>query len=69
MKIVFMISAALVTIGGLLLLFAPKMMIKIGEAFNRMATTDDIILLKRHIIGVFLLVIGIYLLYTSMNMV
>jgi len=69
MKLIFLISALLVSFGGILLLFAPKAMIKIGEAFNRMATTDDIILLKRHIIGVILLVIGIYLFYVSFNFI
>ncbi len=67
MDILFLISAIIVILGGLMLLIAPKVMIRIGEAFNRMSATDDIILLKRHVIGVLLLFMGFYLLYTYLH--
>ena len=68
--ILYIISAVLV-IGGSLIFFAPKYLIKIGESLNKEYGTksksksiimaDEKVFLNRHIIGPILILLGISL--------
>ncbi|MFQ6609361.1 MAG: hypothetical protein ACE5D7_01035 [Fidelibacterota bacterium] len=46
------------------MIFLPKLLIKIGDKINRMTVLDDIVFLKRYAVGLMLLVVGVYLVYT-----
>ena len=70
----YIISAILV-IGGLLIFFAPKYLIRIGESLNKEFGTksksktfmmaDEKVFLNRHIVGPILVLLGLVLIYIS----
>ena len=64
MKLFFLLSGLLVIFGGVLLIFLPKLLIKIGDKINRMSVMDDVIFLRRYEIVLMLLMVGVYLFYT-----
>ena len=76
--ILFILSAILV-IGGSLIYFAPKFLIRIGESLNKefgvkrkrtpLFLTDEKVFLNRHIFGPVLVLIGLILLYVSFYLV
>jgi len=75
--ILYIISAILV-IGGSLILFAPKYLIKIGESLNKEYGTksksktfmpaDEKIFLNRHIIGPIITLLGLILLFIAWHL-
>ena len=72
--ILFILSAILV-IGGSLIYFAPKFLIRIGESLNKefgvkrkrtpIFLPDEKVFLNRHIFGPVLVIIGLILIYLS----
>jgi len=62
----FFFIAVISTIVGLLLLFAPQVLEKLGRLVNRFYITDDVIFEKRFIFGIFLLVASGVMIYTYM---
>ncbi len=76
--ILFIISAILM-IGGILIFFAPKFLIKISEPLNKefgakrksktFILADEKVFLNRHIFGPVLLLIGLILIYFSFYLV
>jgi len=64
MKLFFLLSGVLVIFGGILLIFLPKLLIKIGDKINQITIMDDLIFLKRYVVGLTLLLVGFYLVYT-----
>ena len=77
--ILFIISGILM-IGGLLIFFAPKFLIRISESLNKefgvksksksktFILTDEKVFLNRHIIGPILVLLGLILIYISLNL-
>ncbi len=63
MTIGYLIIAILLMVGGGFLIFAPKLIIKFSESLNRWATTDDVILYKRHLVGIIIMLISVYMIY------
>ena len=77
-NILFILSAILL-IGGVLIFFAPKFLIRISEPLNKefgakrkknknLILPDEKVFLNRHIFGPVLFVIGIILLYLSYSL-
>ncbi len=64
MKLFFLLSGLLLLIGGVLLIFLPGILIKLGDKINRMTLIDDFVFFKRYVFGLLLLLTGIYLIYT-----
>ncbi len=64
MEKLLLIAAVIVLIGGALLLAAPKVLIKADEMLNRLTTTDSTVLSKRYIVGVLLVLAGIFMVYS-----
>ena len=73
--ILYIISAILV-IGGSLIFFAPKYLIRMGESLNReygtkskskpVMISDEKIFLNRHIIGPILAILGLILIFIAL---
>jgi uncharacterized protein YjeT (DUF2065 family) len=54
-------------ISGILLLFAPRVLVKTGETLNHMFPEfDEAILSKRKVFGVLLILIAVFLAYTML---
>jgi len=51
---------------GLLLLVAPKMLVKLGEQTNRLYNIDGLIYRNRYVFGLFLMVAGAFMVYTTL---
>jgi len=76
--ILFIISGILM-IGGLLIFFAPKFLIRISEPLNKEFGTksksrtfipaDEKVFLNRHIIGPILILLGLILIYISFYLI
>ena len=73
LAIILFIISAILMIGGLLIFFAPKFLIRIGESLNKefgvkrkrktLFLTDEKVFLNRHIFGPILVIIGLILIY------
>ena len=73
--IILYIFSVILMFGGLLIFFAPKLLIKMGEPLNKeygtkqkgktLIPTDERIFQRRYIIGPVLVLIGLTLLYYS----
>ena len=63
MDVIYLFVALLLLAGGVMLIFAPKAMIRFSESLNRWASTDDMILYNRHTVGAVILLIAGYMLY------
>ena len=76
--ILFVISAILI-IGGLLIFFAPKFLIRISEPLNKefgvkrkkktLLFSDEKVLQNRHTVGPALVVLGLFLIYLSFYLI
>ncbi len=79
LAIILFILSAILMIGGLLIFFAPKFLIRISEPFNQefgvkrkrkiIIPTDEKVFLNRHIFGPVLVLIGLILLYFSFYLI
>ncbi len=79
LAIILFILSAILMIGGILILFAPKFLIRISEPFNKkfgikrksktIIPTDEKVFLNRHIFGPVLVLIGLILLYFSFYLI
>jgi len=61
--------ACILVLSGILLIFSPKTLIKLGEYFHQNASTNDIITdyfiySHRHSIGIILIALAVFLTYT-----
>jgi hypothetical protein len=63
MQLVLLIFGILAFLTGILLLVAPKALLKAGEVLNRMLAIDDVIFSQRLIFGIFLLLAGAFMIY------
>jgi len=50
---------------GLLLLIAPKMLVKLGEQTNRLYNIDGLIYRNRYVFGLLLMGAGAFMVYTT----
>ncbi|MEE8340682.1 MAG: hypothetical protein V3R52_01145 [Candidatus Neomarinimicrobiota bacterium] len=76
--ILYVISTILI-IGGLLIFFAPKLLIRISEPLNKefgvkrqkktLIFSDEKVLQNRHTVGPFLVALGLILIYFSIYLV
>lgn len=78
--IILFIMSAILVVGGFLIFFAPKFLIRISEPLNKEFGTkmkksktiifnDEKVFLNRHIFGPVLVIIGLVLLYFSFYLV
>ncbi len=51
---------------GILLLVAPKSLVKLGEQTNRLYNIDGLIYRNRFVFGLFLMVAGAFMVYTTL---
>ena len=51
---------------GVLLLVAPKALVKLGELSNRLYNIDGLIYRNRYVFGLFLMVAGAFMVYTTL---
>jgi len=51
---------------GILLLVAPKSLVKLGEQTNRLYNIDGLIYRNRYVFGLFLMVAGAFMVYTTL---
>jgi hypothetical protein len=51
---------------GVLLLLAPKVMVKLGEQTNRLYNVDGLVYRNRYIFGGLLFMAGLFLVYTTL---
>ena len=51
---------------GILLLVAPKALVKLGEQTNRLYNIDGLIYRNRYVFGLFLMAAGTFLVYTTL---
>ena len=63
MRILFLIVAIFAMVLGFLLLFAPRLFVRASTILNRIIATDEVILSRRLVFGVFLIGAGIYMIY------
>lgn len=61
--VIFLCIGLIGIISGLIMLFNPQILVKWGEFLNRVLVRDESFYRKRNIIGVFLVLAGLYLLY------
>lgn len=79
LAIILFILSAILMIGGLLIFFAPKFLIRISEPMNKefgvkrksktLILTDEKVFQNRHIFGPVIVLIGLILLYFSFYLV
>lgn len=50
---------------GILLLVAPKVLVKLGEQSNRLYNIDGLIYRNRYVFGLFLMAAGAFMVYTT----
>ena len=63
MKILFLVVSIIAFVSGILLLFAPGLLIKVGNVLNQVFTTDEVILSRRLLFGILLIIVGIFMIY------
>jgi hypothetical protein len=51
---------------GVLLLVAPKILVKLGEQTNRLYNIDGVFYRNRYLSGAFLIVAGVFMVYTTL---
>lgn len=68
MEYIYLTVGIIAAVVGLLLLFNPKLLVKVGETLNRTLTVDDIIFSKRTIFGILLVITGIFMFYRYINL-
>ena len=66
MRNLAILLALLSTIIGVLLLAAPKTLIKLGEQTNRLYNIDGVVYRNRFIFGGLLFLAGFFLIYTTL---
>ncbi|NQV38433.1 MAG: hypothetical protein HQ509_10570 [Candidatus Marinimicrobia bacterium] len=65
MDIILVITGPIAILFGILLLFFPKLLIKLSEYSNQVVTSKDDSMKNRYVIGGILTVSGLFLLYQS----
>lgn len=68
MEYIYLTVGIIAAVVGLLLLFNPKLLVKVGETLNRTLTVDDIIFSRRTIFGILLVITGIFMFYRYINL-
>lgn len=68
MEYIYLTVGIIAAVVGLLLLFNPKLLVKVGETLNRTLTVDDIIFSRRTIFGILLVITGIFMIYRYINL-
>jgi len=61
--IIIVVIGVISVFSGLLMLFKPELLVKWGEALNRVLTTEEIFYQRRNFFGVLLLLAGIFMFY------
>ncbi len=68
MEFVFLLATIIVLIFGILLLIAPKYLLRVSEMLNRVVAIDATIISRRLVFGVIILIAGLYMLYVYINL-
>lgn len=68
MEYIYLTVGIIAAVVGVLLLFNPKLLVKVGETLNRTLTVDDIIFSRRTIFGILLVITGIFMFYRYINL-
>lgn len=63
MATLFLVIGIISFLTGVGLLFAPRVLIRIGEWLNRVTTIDETVFSKRILFGVFFIGAGLFFLY------
>ena len=65
--LVILVTGIIAAIFGVLLIFSPNTILTIERRANKLYMTDAFFLKHRHLIGVFLIVASIYMIYTYLT--
>ncbi|MCH8068043.1 MAG: hypothetical protein IID16_02045 [Candidatus Marinimicrobia bacterium] len=68
MEYIYVAVGIIAVVTGLLLLFNPKLLAKVGETLNRTLAVDEIIFSRRSIFGILLVIAGIFMIYKYINL-
>ena len=65
--LVILVTGIIAAIFGILLIFSPNTILTVERRANKLYMTDAFFLKHRHLIGVFLIVASIYMIYTYLT--
>ena len=65
--LVILVTGIIAAIFGVLLIFSPNTILTVERRANKLYMTDAFFLKHRHLIGVFLIVASIYMIYTYLT--